>query len=166
MEDQRNYPVSNQIANAGCSAAPGSSKERCRSIGSLAITRFDVNAGTLAIPQETSYHQPMGRARKEGTWIKSVDSSQRNTLFADTLRNRTRFWHGIYHQKLNALQSVGLGILVLFYVVAWVATFHMTWPDGEAPFLEKLVYGYGTQVLICLPAFLLLWFLLRRITRK
>ncbi len=34
----------------------------------------------------------------------------------------------------------------------------MTWPDGEAPFLKKLAYGYGTQVLICLPAFLLLWF--------
>jgi hypothetical protein len=108
----------------------------------------------------------MGRARKEENWIKNVDSSQRNILFSDALRNRTRFWHGIYHQKLNAVQSVGLGILVLFYLVALVATFRMTWPDGEAPFLKKLAYGYGTQGLICLPAFLLLWFLLRKMTRK
>jgi len=108
----------------------------------------------------------MGRAPKEGNWIKSVDSSQRNVLFVDALRNRTRFWYGIYHQNLNAVQSVGLGILVLFYMAALVATFRMTWPNGEAPFLKKLAYGYGTQVLICLPAFLLLWFLLRKITRK
>jgi hypothetical protein len=120
----------------------------------------------LAIPQESSYHQRVGRARKHENWIKNVDSSQRNILFADAFRNRTRFWYGIYYQKLNAAQSVGLGILVLFYVVALVAIFRMTWPRGEAPFLKKLAYGYGTQVLICLPAFLLLWFLLWNITRK
>ena len=95
-------------------------------------------------------------------------TNQRSAFFADTSRNRIGlgFWHGLYHQELNATQRVGFAVLVLFYITVLIATFYMTWPVGDASFFEKIVYGYGLEVLVCLPAFLLLAFLLRRVTRK
>jgi phosphotransferase system glucose/maltose/N-acetylglucosamine-specific IIC component len=101
-----------------------------------------------------------------GRWLDEVKARQRNTLFADTLRNRIGFWQGLYHQKLNTTQRAGFAVLVVFYVTVLIATFYMTWPDGQGSFLEKIYYGYRLQVLICLPVFLILAFLLRRMTRK
>jgi hypothetical protein len=105
------------------------------------------------------------RRQKKEEWLREFRARQQNILLPDTMRNRVRFWYGIRHQKLKRMQAIGLAVLCAFYVTVLVASFRMTWPGGDSSFLRKLVYGYGTQVLICLPAFLLLAFLLRRITR-
>jgi antibiotic biosynthesis monooxygenase (ABM) superfamily enzyme len=99
-------------------------------------------------------------------WLEEVKARQRNTLFADTLRNGIGFWQGLYHQKLSRFQRVGFAVLVVFYVTVLIASFYITWPVGQASFLEKIFYGYRLQILICLPVFLILALLLRRMTRK
>jgi hypothetical protein len=104
---------------------------------------------------------------KHGTkWLDEAKARQRNILFPDTLRNGIGFWKGLYRQKLNRFQWVGFAVLVLFYVTVLISCFYMTWPVGQGSFLEKIYYGYRLQVLVCFPVFLLLAFLLRRMTRK
>jgi hypothetical protein len=62
----------------------------------------------------------MNHGRKSDDWMQKVHESQRNTVFPDTARNFGGFWGGLYRQKLNAVQSVGLLILVVFYILFFV----------------------------------------------
>ena len=100
----------------------------------------------------------MSHGRKSDDWMQKVHESQRNTVFPDTARNFGRFWGGLYRQKLNAVQSVGLLILVVFYILFFVGVVAMHWPRGPEPFWQKIFYGYGPYLLLSLP--LLLFFLL------
>jgi hypothetical protein len=100
----------------------------------------------------------MSPGRKSDDWMQKVDESQRNTVFPDTARNFGGFWSGLYRQKLNAAQSVGLLILVVFYLVFFVSVVAQNWPRGPEPFWQKIFYGYGPYLLLSLP--LVLFFLL------
>jgi hypothetical protein len=100
----------------------------------------------------------MSQGNKSGDWMQKVRESQRNTVFPDTARNLGGFWGGLYRQKLNTAQAVGLLILVLFYIVFFVGLVVQNWPTGPEPFWKKIFYGYGPYLLLSLP--LLLFFLL------
>lgn len=93
----------------------------------------------------------MTHRRQSDEWRHKLNQSQRNTVFPDTARNFGRFWGGIYKQKLNTVQSVGLVILVLFYLAFFVALVAMSWPRRHVSFWSTLFYGYGPDVLLFLP---------------
>jgi hypothetical protein len=93
----------------------------------------------------------MTPGRKSDEWIHKVNESQRNTDFPDTIRNLGGFWGGIYRQRLNVAQSVGLLILVVFYAILIVGLVAEQWPRGEEPFWQKILYGYGPYLLLSLP---------------
>jgi hypothetical protein len=94
---------------------------------------------------------PMSDGRKQNEWMRDVNERQRNFVFPDTARNLGGFWRGIQTQKLNPVQSVGLLILVLFYVALFVGLVAAHWPAGPESFWEKIFYGYGPYVLLSLP---------------
>ena len=58
---------------------------------------------------------------------------------------------GLYRQKLNTLQSVGLLILVAFYAILFAVLVVDEWPRVEAPFWKEILYGYGPYALLSLP---------------
>jgi len=96
----------------------------------------------------------MGDGRKHNEWMRDVNERQRNFVFPDTARNLGEFWRGIYEQKINLVQSVGLLILVLFYVALFVGLVAVHWPAGPESFWEKILYGYGPYLLLSLPLLL------------
>jgi hypothetical protein len=73
----------------------------------------------------------MGQQRKHEDWLRDLHERQRNFVFPDTVRNVGGFWRGIYEQKLNLVQSVGLIILVLFYVTLLVGSLPKVGPPGR-----------------------------------
>jgi hypothetical protein len=123
---------------------------------------------TISVSSFPRYSLPsfrMTHGRKSDEWMHKVNESQRNTVFPDTARNLGGFWGGIYKQRLNAAQSVGLLILVVFYVVLMVRLVAERWPGGEEPFWQKILYGYGPYLLLSLPVvffFLALHWRMRR----
>ena len=101
---------------------------------------------------------PVNHERKSDDWLRKVSESQRNTGFSDRERNFGGFWGGLYRQQLNTAQSLGLVILIVFYVVLFVGLVAQHWPPGPAPVWQKIFHGYGPYLLLSLP--LLLFFLL------
>ena len=93
-------------------------------------------------------------------WLHRIQDKQRNVVFPDTARNFGGVWGGLYRQKLNAVQTAGLAIVVVFYVVLFASLVVLTWPASDASFWHKLLYGYGPHVLLSLP--LVLFFLILR----
>ena len=63
----------------------------------------DSSIGQLSLPSLSMSH-----GRKSDDWMQKVHESQRNTVFPDTARNFGGFWGGLYRQKLNTAQSVGM----------------------------------------------------------
>jgi len=100
----------------------------------------------------------MTHGRKSEDWMREATESQRNTVFPDTVRNLGGFWGGLYRQKLNTTQSVGLVILIVFYVVLFASLVAEVWPRGQASAWQKILHGYGPYLLLSLP--LLMFFLL------
>ena len=97
--------------------------------------------------------------------MQRVDRNQPSTGFSDKERNFGAFWGGLYRQKLNAVQSVGLLVLVVFYIVWFVTLIWETWPRGPGPFWEKILHGYGLYFLMSLPLVLFLLLLRSRLRR-
>jgi hypothetical protein len=93
-------------------------------------------------------------------WLHQSKDKQRNLVSPDTARNFGGFWGGLYRQKLNTVQTVGLAILIVFYVVLFAGLVAMTWPAGDDSFWHKIFYGYGPYVLLSLP--LVIFFLVLR----
>jgi hypothetical protein len=102
----------------------------------------------------------MRHERKSDHWLRKVDESQRNIGFSDRERNFGGVWGGLYRQKLNTAQSVGLVVLSVFYVLLFVGLVAQHWPTGPAPVLQKIFRGYGPYLVLSLP--LLMFFLLLR----
>ena len=116
------------------------------------------------------YYFPVMRGHKQDEWMRKLDERQQNTLFPDTARNLGGLCGGIYKQKLNRVQWVGLLILVVAYVFALIGTIFTTWPRGQGTFWAKLYYGYGPQLLISLPFLMFLlashWWIRRSGSRR
>ena len=93
-------------------------------------------------------------------WLHKVRDKQRNLVFSDTARNFGGFWAGLDRQKLDSVQAVGLGILVVFYVVLLTGLVAMPWPQGDASLGHRILQGYGPYLLLSLP--LVIFFLLLR----
>jgi hypothetical protein len=108
----------------------------------------------------------MSQRHKHDDALCSVDEKQRNVVFPDAVRNMGGFWRGLYEQKLNFAQSIGLLILVLFYVVLFVGLVADNWPAGPEPFWQKLLYGYGPYFLLSLPLLMFFAVLYWRTGRK
>ena len=106
----------------------------------------DSSIGQLSLPSLSMSH-----GLKSDDWMQKVHESQRNTVFPDTARNFGGFWGGLYRQKLNAVQSAGLLVLVVFYIAWFVALIGEAWPRGPEPFWEKILHGYGLYFLMSLP---------------
>jgi hypothetical protein len=102
----------------------------------------------------------MSHGHKPDEWLQEVNERQRDIVFPDTARNFGGFWGGLYRQRLNTVQSVGLLVLVVFYVVVFVGLVAEHWPRGEQSFWQKIVFGYGPYLLLSLP--LVMFFLLLR----
>jgi hypothetical protein len=100
----------------------------------------------------------MSHKRKSDDWLQMVNESQRNIGLSDRERNFGGFWGGLYRQKLNTVQSVGLLVLIVFYVTVFVGLVAENWPAGPAPIWQKIFHGYGPYALLSLP--LLMFFLL------
>ena len=100
----------------------------------------------------------MSHEHKPDDWLRKVNESQRNTGFSDRERNFGGFWGGLYRQESNTTQSVGLLILVVFYVLLFVGLVAENWPKGTAPIWQKIFHGYGPYLLLSLP--LVMFFLL------
>jgi hypothetical protein len=81
---------------------------------------------------------PVNHERKSDDWLRKVSESQRNIGFSDRERNFGGFWGGLYRQKLNTAQSLGLVILIVFYVVLFVGLVAQHWPPGPAPVWQKI----------------------------
>jgi hypothetical protein len=100
----------------------------------------------------------MGRGGRNDDWMRDVAERQRNLVFPDTARNLGGFWRGVRNQKLNLAQSVGLLILIVFYVVLLIGLVAQNWSTGPASAWQKVFYGYGPYLLLSAP--LILFFLL------
>jgi hypothetical protein len=75
------------------------------------------------------------------------------------------FWRGVYKQNLNATQTVGLLILILFYVAVLLALVVQNWPSGPASFWQKAFRGYGPYLLLSMPLGMFFLFLHWRMHR-
>ena len=93
----------------------------------------------------------MSHGHKSDDRMKEGYESERIAGFSALDRNFGGWWGGLYRQKLNTLQSVGLLVLVVFYVILFAALVINEWPRVEAPFWKKILYGYGPYALLSLP---------------
>jgi hypothetical protein len=76
------------------------------------------------------------------------------------------YWRGLYEQKLNLVQKIGLLVLFLFYAVLLIGLIFNAWPRGQATLWHKVIYGYGLYFLLWLPWLLLLLIGNRRARRN
>jgi len=101
-------------------------------------------------------------------WLRDIDARQRNVVFPDTVQNEGRFWRNIYsgEQRLNAAQWVGVLLLFIFFGGSLVFYLVVLWPEGEAPWWQKVIDSYGISMLVLGACALLVILGNRRARRK
>lgn len=59
------------------------------------------------------------------------------------------FWYSLgVHEPMRALQSVELAILFVFSAALFIGLLFSVWPEGSAPWWQKLIKGYGVYAVL------------------
>ena len=95
----------------------------------------------------------MAARPKRADWTRDLADRQRNVVFPDTVRNAGNFWRGLRGQRLNRPQTVGLLVLIFFYLALITGLIVANWPQGDEPLWRKVLQGFGSQLLISIPFF-------------
>src|SRR5689334_7600182 len=87
--------------------------------------------------------------RKRDEWQEDVTRRQRNVLVPDIYRNLGDFWgHLAGKTSLTVAQWIGLLVIGAEYCLVFVFEIVTTWPRGQAPWWQKLIYGYWLYFIV------------------